>query len=83
MRPENDLACRELVELLTDYLEGSLPPAERSRLEHHLAKCDGCSAYLEQIRTVIRLAGRLTEQTIPVEGRDELMRVFRAWKSSR
>jgi anti-sigma factor RsiW len=83
MRPENDIACRELVELLTDYLEGALPPAERARLEHHLGGCDGCSAYLEQIRTVIRLAGRLTEQTIPVEGRDELMQVFRAWKSSR
>lgn len=77
------MACRELVELVTDYLEGALPPGERARLEHHLGQCDGCSAYLEQIRTVIRLAGRLTEQTIPVEGLDELMRVFWAWKSAR
>ena len=83
MRLEDDMACRELVELITDYLEGALPPEDLSRLERHLGECDGCSAYLQEIRTTIRLTGRLTEETIPVEGRDELLRVFRAWDSSR
>lgn len=69
-----------LVELATDYLEGALPDAERASFEHHLAGCDGCGAYLEQIRVTIELTGMLTEDTIPAEGREELLGVFRAWR---
>ena len=53
-----DLACRELVELVTNYLEGALPATERERFEAHLAECEGCDAYVEQVRATIRLAGR-------------------------
>jgi anti-sigma factor RsiW len=53
-----DLACRELVELVTDYLEDALPSGERERFEAHLAECPACDAYVEQLRTTIRLAGR-------------------------
>ena len=52
------LACRELVELVTDYVEDALPAGERERFEAHLAECEGCDAYVEQIRATIRLAGR-------------------------
>ena len=51
------LSCRELVELVTAYLEGTLPAGARKRFEAHLAECDGCTTYLEQMRTTIRLSG--------------------------
>jgi len=79
----DEMACAELVELVTAYLEGALSPEERLRLERHLSACDGCTRYLEQMRTTIRLSGMLTEEAIPVEGRAELLRVFRAWKGER
>ena len=44
------LTCRELVELITDYLEGAMPPDERARFEAHVAECDGCEAYVRQMR---------------------------------
>jgi anti-sigma factor RsiW len=77
-----DMNCKSLVELVTDYLEGALPEAERASLEQHLAGCDGCTAYLEQMRVTIRLTGMLTEETMPPDGREELLGVFRAWRDS-
>jgi anti-sigma factor RsiW len=74
------IECRDLVELLTDYLEGAMPDPDRARLEEHLAGCDGCTRYLEQIRTTIRLTGMLSEDAIPSEGREQLLGVFRAWR---
>ena len=59
------LSCREMVELVTDYLEDALPGTERARFEAHIAGCDGCTAYLEQMRATIALTGRLTEEQIP------------------
>jgi anti-sigma factor RsiW len=75
-----DMNCKSLVELVTDYLEGALPEAERAGLEQHLAQCDGCTAYLEQMRVTIRLTGMLTEEAMPPEGREELLGVFRTWR---
>jgi len=75
-----DLACKELVELITAYLDGELPEHDRVRLEDHLARCDGCRSYLEQMRATIELIGVLTEDQIPAEGKQEL---FRAWKEQR
>ncbi len=77
------LACKELVELITDYLEGALPEHDRVRLEDHLALCEGCTSYLEQMRATIELTGMLTEDQIPAEGKQELLGVFRAWKGQR
>jgi len=77
-----DMNCKSLVELVTDYLEDALPEAERASLEQHLAGCDGCTAYLVQIRMTITLTGMLTEETMPPDGREELLGVFRAWRSS-
>ena len=82
-RLSGDLACRELVELVTDYLEGALAPAERDRFEAHLAACDGCSEHLRQLRTTLRVAGSLTERSVPEDARDRLLAAFRGWKRSR
>lgn len=80
---QDDLTCQELVELVTDYLEGRLSSEERARFEAHLADCPYCGIYLEQIRQLIRALGRLTEDTIPTSARDELLQVFRDWKRGR
>ena len=77
------LACKELVELVTDYLEGALAERDRVRLEDHLALCEDCTSYLEQMRLTIELTGMLTQNEIPAEGKEELLEVFRAWKEQR
>ena len=79
MTESDEVACRELVELVTDYLEDAIPERDRARLEAHLAGCEGCTAYLEQMRTTIRLAGRLTEQALPEQTCAALLEVFRDW----
>ncbi len=75
--PLSELACIELVELVTDYFEDALPAAERSRLERHLRECDGCTRYVEQIRQTIRAAGNLTPDDVPAPVIDRLLAVFR------
>lgn len=75
-----EMNCKSLVELVTEYLEGALPDPDRERLEAHLAACDGCTAYLEQIRTTIRLTGALTEEQIPADARESLLHVYRSWQ---
>jgi anti-sigma factor RsiW len=77
---EQDLPCRELVEIATDYLEGAMPAEERARLEAHLRICDGCTVYLDQLRTVIRLSGGLGEESLSPEASAALREAFRAWK---
>jgi anti-sigma factor RsiW len=74
------MTCAELVELVTDYLEDVMPADERSRFEQHLAACEGCSAYVDQMRRVIRMTGRLTEDDVPQPAAGELLRVFRDWR---
>jgi anti-sigma factor RsiW len=74
------LTCQELVELVTDYLEGALPPAERQRFEMHIGQCGNCRAYLVQIRQTIALTGRLTEANLSPAARAELLQLFRGWK---
>ena len=76
-----ELACKELVEVVTDYLEGAMPAWDRMRFEEHLAECEGCAAYLDQMRRTIELTGRLTERDVPQPAAETLMRVFRDWKS--
>jgi predicted anti-sigma-YlaC factor YlaD len=81
--PNNtDLTCQELVELVTDYLEGSLSAAQRARFEDHLSKCIGCRNYLAQMRQTIELAGMLTEESIAPQARADLLGVFRNWKKA-
>ena len=63
------LSCRELVELVTDYLEGALSAEERLRFDEHIGICDGCRIYLEQMRQTIVVAGRLSEESLAPGGR--------------
>ncbi len=77
-----DLTCQELVELVTEYLEGSLPPEDRDRFEQHVILCDGCAFYLEQMRTTISVTGSLTEESITPEAQEDLLRIFGDWKAS-
>jgi anti-sigma factor RsiW len=76
----DELSCPELVELVTEYLEGALPPAEQQRFERHLRRCANCRTYLEQMRLTIAATGSLREEAIAPPVRDELLRLFRAWK---
>jgi len=75
------MTCRELVQLITDYLEGSLSRRDRRRFEQHLRGCDGCPTYVEQMRDTVRLAGALDEGDLSPQARDELLAVFRYWKN--
>lgn len=72
--------CQELVELITDYLEGALPAADRARFEAHLAVCDGCTRYVEQFRLTIQGAGRLRAGDLPPDLTDRLLETFNGWK---
>lgn len=75
--PARDVSCRELVELLTDYLEGALTPDEVVAVERHLALCDGCAAYLDQLQVTIEALGSVTVETLSDDGLDELLEAFR------
>jgi anti-sigma factor RsiW len=73
---DDDLACIDAVEVMTDYLEGALPAAEVQRLELHLETCPGCTEYLEQLRVVAGSLGGLTEDALPAGMRDALVAAF-------
>jgi len=81
MRLDRELTCAQLVELVTDYLEQSLPVRDMERFEEHLAFCGGCAAYLEQMRTTIVVAGRLRERDLPPELEEQLLEAFRGWST--
>ena len=74
------LSCQELVELVTDYLEGALSAEDTARFEEHIGRCSGCAAYLEQIRQTIALTGRLTAESLSPEAERELLDAFRGWR---
>ena len=76
---EQGLTCQEVIELLSSYIEGGLTADDRRRVDEHLALCDGCTTYLEQMRETIRLTGMLTEDQIPDEQKRELLEAFRSW----
>ena len=78
---ERELSCKEVVEIVTDYLEGALSSRDRERFDAHLSSCDGCTNYVEQMRETIRLTGMLTEEQVPVEQRERLREAFRDWKT--
>jgi hypothetical protein len=82
MATDDDLTCRELVELVTEYLEGALSSAERHRFELHLGSCRVCPFYVEQLRTTVRVLGRLGEDDVPEPARAALLDAFRAWKTA-
>jgi anti-sigma factor RsiW len=78
-----EMACQELVELVTAYFDGSLSRSDRRRFRAHLRGCPHCTAYVEQMRMIIEATGRLTEADIPPHARDELLDAFRGWREER
>jgi anti-sigma factor RsiW len=77
--PQEPMTCQQLVELVTDYFEGALTPAERDRFDAHLTVCPGCEYYLEQMRITMRLVQNADE----LDGRPEvaeLLDMFRDYK---
>ena len=80
MTTDNELSCKELVELVTEYFEGVLPGDERARFERHLEGCEGCRNYLKQMQQTMRLLGCLTEETLSTEAKEALLETFRDWK---
>ena len=76
-----ELTCKEVVEMVSDYLEGALAPEDRVRFEAHISACEGCTTYLEQMRETIRLTGMLTQEQVPLEQRERLRQAFRDWKT--
>ena len=73
------LTCIELVELVTDYLEGGLSDDEREQFEAHLGECEACANYLDQIRQTIAVVGRVEPEDISDEAKAELLAAFRGW----
>ena len=76
-----DLTCKELVELITRYLEGTLRGRQLRRFKSHLASCDGCTHYLAQMEATIRATGTLTEEQVPDEQKIVLLAAFRDWRT--
>jgi anti-sigma factor RsiW len=76
-----ELVCQQMVELITDYLEGVLPRAQRRRFEAHLSGCEHCTEYLEQMRATIRLTGRLQAEDLSPAMREEFASIYRRWRS--
>lgn len=76
-----ELPCKELVELLTHYLENKLSPFDQTRFEKHLAICDPCVEYIKQFRQTIQAVGKLSEESIPPQAKEKLLEAFRDWKA--
>jgi hypothetical protein len=74
------MSCKELVELVTDYLEDAMPEADRVRFEEHLSLCDGCVRYVDQMRVTVATVGSLRQEHVSPEARAALLGVFRDWK---
>ena len=83
MSDSEDMNCRELVELVTGYLENTLSVADRLRLEAHLEECSYCAEYVEQMRQTVGVLGRLPEESVSPESERELLKAFRGWRESR
>jgi anti-sigma factor RsiW len=74
------LVCREAVELMSDYLEGSLSRRDRRRLEKHLADCAHCAMYLDQMRSTIAASGKVGPDDLDPQALDELTELFRQFR---
>jgi anti-sigma factor RsiW len=79
MRLDRELTCAQVVELVTAYFENRLSPVDAERVEEHLAFCDGCSTYVDQMRATIAATGMLRSDDLPAELQDRLVEAFREW----
>jgi anti-sigma factor RsiW len=74
------ITCQEVVELVTDYFEGTLSPDDADLFEQHINFCEGCDWYVDQMRTTVATVGRIEEEAVPDEMRERLLTAFRGWK---
>jgi anti-sigma factor RsiW len=74
------LVCRDAVELVSGYLDGTLSRRQRRRLEKHLAECDACAAYLDQMRATIAASGKVTPEDLPSDVLEGLVNLFRQYR---
>ena len=74
------MPCQELVEVVTDYLEGALPAEDVLRFEAHLAECGPCREYLAQFRRTISIVGRVDPAALPEPARERLLAAFSGWR---
>jgi anti-sigma factor RsiW len=81
-RRRDGLVCQQAVELMTDYLEGALTPRDHARFEVHLAACDACLRYLEQLRLTVAAVGHLEPDALDDVLKRELVELYRRWQSS-
>lgn len=79
---QGELTCKELTELITDYLEDGLSQADRIRFEQHLSVCSGCIAYLEQMRASMKAIRSKPPLKIPPAVESTLLTAFRHWKNA-
>jgi anti-sigma factor RsiW len=77
------MKCQELVEVITDYLEGAMAPEDVARFESHISQCEGCETYVEQMRTTIVTLGHIPTESIDSEAEERLLRAFRDWSYGR
>jgi anti-sigma factor RsiW len=73
----DELRCKEFVEVVTQYVEGVMPDDERMRFEAHLAECEGCSGYLEDMRRLVGSLHEVVEPPPDAETREALLRAYR------
>jgi len=79
LRRPPGLSCQEMVELMTAYLEGTLDARDRARFGRHVAACNDCARYLDQMRDVVAVTGRVPVETLPPQAIAELRAAFRHW----
>jgi anti-sigma factor RsiW len=82
MSAGRDMSCKELVEVITDYLEGTMATEDRKRFEAHLGLCPFCVDYVQQMRATVAALGTLTEGSIAPQRREEVLSAFRGWRSA-
>lgn len=77
LRRRRAVMCQQLVEMVTDYLQGNLDPADRAAVEEHLAACGHCTGYVEQVRRMLELTAAPEPEPVPAELLDALTARFR------
>jgi anti-sigma factor RsiW len=78
-----ELSCEQLVELVTDYLEGTLAPEDVAAFEAHLEECDGCRTYVDQMRETIAALGAIPPEPLSPEAQRDLLLAFGDWRRRR
>ena len=81
LRRRRPLVCQEVVELVTEYLEGTMSAPDRARFERHIADCPNCRRYLEQMRRTLDVLGRIEAESVAPEAMDELLALYRRWQA--